>query len=554
MGWWGLNLYRFLPPIFAASIALVVVASLIPGIAASLVPAWSAAGAALDSSARPRLALALLSGALVGLLPDRTWFLGDFLIRARSAATGSLAGLFEGYLPLDDLLHARLPHAISRAAGLAPLEVVRAIGAVEVVAFAGLAIACSRAIAAPGAPRFMATILILFGGYLTMFTGYAKPAREMTMWVLALACFGIRRVSAGGSAIPLAATMIAGLLTHRSMSLLIPVWLLIGWLWHRRRGELPAERPWITVVTFAAPIVVLLATLPSLLETLTGFDLRNHLMGPAARERGVLGAAFSGMHLLDLLDVMLVMSPVALPAALLARGEIPSWKSHPERIVPWALVISLIPLALFVHPAQAVFRDWDVFAALGISLSVLAAGIAGRALADSRHAWLAVPLTVLPFAFTLGWMIQFNDTARGLMRVEAFVREAPVRDERTRAITWDFLGSRAFQLGWLPRASDALEQAAELAPLRRLLLLRAVVETRLGHYEESRRIYRQLLERDADDPLGWLGLLGSAGYLGDPEELARATAKLEAYPPDGPQRREIRTYLRHFPEVVPRSR
>jgi len=73
-----------------------------------------------------------------------------------------------------------------------------------------------------------------------------------------------------------------------------------------------------------------------------------------------------------------------------------------------------------------------------------------------------------------------------------------------------------------------------------------------GDFRAAQRVYRELLRRDSNDPLGWLGLGGVALRLGDSLEFQRASEKLRSYSPNGAEVRQIRRHLAYYPEVWPR--
>jgi hypothetical protein len=45
-----------------------------------------------------------------------------------------------------------------------------------------------------------------------------------------------------------------------------------------------------------------------------------------------------------------------------------------------ALALPFVLVAVLIHPAQGIFRDWDDFAASGVALSLIAAWLVGEAL------------------------------------------------------------------------------------------------------------------------------------------------------------------------------
>src|SRR5689334_1325859 len=111
------------------------------------------------------LVLAGLAGALLVLaLPDRAWFLGDFLLRQGPSAA-AFDRMFPQALPLDRLIHGLIAPAIAHGdPGVANLF-GRVLGALEAGALAALALCFAHEIAEPAA-RVPVALLVFFAGHL----------------------------------------------------------------------------------------------------------------------------------------------------------------------------------------------------------------------------------------------------------------------------------------------------------------------------------------------------------------------------------------------------
>ena len=102
----------------------------------------------------------------------------------------------------------------------------------------------------------MVSAIVFFGGYLTMFTGLAKPASEMCLVIAALGIFAIAAVRGVTSLLPCSLALVIGLLLHRSSIFLIPTWLVAAALWGRqvaRDGTRRSARAWLAI---GLPILV----------------------------------------------------------------------------------------------------------------------------------------------------------------------------------------------------------------------------------------------------------------------------------------------------------
>src|SRR5262249_48720527 len=106
---WSLNLMRFMAPATGWTLWAVAALALVPPLARLLTPAAAAAAGTAFERQRAWLwpTCAIAGGALVACLPDRTWFVGDFLLRQYTLEVrpGAVATWYPYSLPLDLLLH-----------------------------------------------------------------------------------------------------------------------------------------------------------------------------------------------------------------------------------------------------------------------------------------------------------------------------------------------------------------------------------------------------------------------------------------------------------------
>jgi hypothetical protein len=550
---WGVNVQRFLDPITGWGLWVVAALSLLPNVAARCAGAierWSKSLA----SRRGALTVFALAALLVFVMPDRTWFVGDFMLRLGYVEARLIQGNYVSAMPLDFFIHGTLLRPMGSGSTAAAEGAARALGAMEAGLLAILALGYARALTARGALAVLAAGLTFFGGYLTMFTGLDKPASELCLVTVALATFGISALERERSLVPFALTAAFALALHRSSLILVPTFVIVIGKALARRGSTAWRRPgtWVALLMLAG---VGAATLPRIVSVLVSYDWSHHLMTADARARGgVLAAAFAPRHLLDLINLTLALSPLAVvaPCLLLMRAREILKSTRVWVLGPLAL--SSLLAMLFVHPQQGIFRDWDVFAPAGVAFSLLVAWLLVESLkAEPARRWLVAPALLLVLVSSLQWLIVNRQPERGLARVRAFLTEPPGPIGADRPLTWDFLASRAFRAGLWDQAAEAAERAAEEAPNRRILLTRQIAETMRGNDGAVEEVSLQLLRLDSEDPLAWLGLAGAARRLGDTTQLARALAKLRSYPPDADQRRVIRRHLRYYPQIWPDS-
>lgn len=512
---WGLGVLRFLPrgpgwAIWTAGTLL-----LIPALARPIARGLDR----VDGTRGVALAVAWVVGAavLAWCLPDRVAFTGDFQLR-QGAALEPLppAHVFPQALPLDIGLHYHLLRFLLGAGLRSADDAARALGALEAAILAGLALAFARALGLKGAVVLAATSIVLFGGWLGLFTGYSKAFTELVVLLVAIAVLALRALPAGAGLPLLGLALALALALHRSALAFLPAGAVALAMAVRARGISSWRSPGV-IAAIAAPVGALVVLFPRLLATLTGFDPVHHLVSPEVMKGGgVLGAAFAPLHLLDLVNLVALLSPAALilPVLVLAAG--PGLLRGRDALLLLALVVPQLLLMLLVHPSQGVFRDWDVFAPAGAALALLAALAVGRILsARPDYHWLGVSVAAAVVAPAILWLMHSTDLDRGLDRVVAFATEAPLRSEVERGLIWEFVGTSANVHGRTERAANAMAQAATLAPSPRVMMEWGMAEAARGEYATARRAFEQAAARDPTQPRIWLNLVNTCMRLDD---------------------------------------
>jgi len=523
---WGLDLLRFLP---AAGWALWAAAglALVPALARPLAPGLARAGDALaEARAVAVVPLAVAAAALVWWLADQTHFVGDFMLRL-GAASGGIppARAFPQAFPLDLLLHFHLPVALHAAAAIDVGVVERLLGAAEAGALALLAVAYARALDLRGAPAAAAVAVALCGGYLGMFTGYSKAFGEVLLVTAAVAVLDVSLARRGRGHLALGVVLAVGLTIHRSVALLLFPAATAWWVWGRSLSR-PADwrRPAV-VAGLALPLVTLAAMTPRIATALRQVD-RAHLLPAGGGAGGALAAALAPLHLLDLANVVAALSPLALAALPLGAWVAPGLRGRPEAPVMAALAAPCVAILLLVHPRQGVFRDWDVFTAAGLTLSLVAAWLVGESLrAAPRWRWLAAAVALGAAAPTVQGLLLQHDVDRGMARVTAHVDGPPARPAESRALAWAYLGIRSLALARPDAAAEAMRRAAELAPSPRLLLEWGITEAERGNDRGAREAYQRSIAKDSTIADAWIGLAVASYRLGALAEARRAAER-----------------------------
>jgi tetratricopeptide repeat protein len=561
---WSVNLGRFVHPALTWSLWAAAALALLPPVARRAAPLWTWIGGLIERAPRrAALLAAFTTAALAWATPDQVRFVGDFILRQGTVEVADRpALLFPQALPLDVLLHYGLPRALGDAALLDANGAARVLGAIEAGIFGALAVLFARALELRGAAAAATASVVLFGGYLGMFTGFSKAFAELCLLVAATGVFALRAVREGRGLTGLGVTFAIGLTLHRSAVGLLPAVALAVILGARAPAGAPAARLRRLATALVIPALALAVMGPRIVAVVRRWDVQH--FAPGAREGGILAAALAGPRPVDLVNLLVMLSPLSLVVPVLLplvlRGRAadprdPGGERGRELLVLAALALPFVGVAPFLHPAQGLFRDWDDFAASGVAVSLLAAWVIGRALAAApRHAWLAPAVSLAAIGPTLLWLLHHTDVDRGLQRVHAFLREPPARTAAEYGNTWDFVGIRSFRLAnereragehaeaerrW-SEAAAAWSEAARTAPSPRILQEWALAETMVGHkrieageraaaiphYRRAAEVYRRMLEKAPENALGWLGLATVAINAGDLGEARRAAGEL----------------------------
>lgn len=559
---WGLDPGRFASPLASGLAWLLPVVALVPAVGLRL-DRWRDR---LSESFRAPTAwgavvFAAGVAALVFFLPDRTWFVGDFLLR--EGAMREPEGfrlMFPQAQPLDVLVHWRLPQFLL-AHGVDSTLTARTLGAVEAALLALLARHFANRCGLRGAASLAVAGAIVAGGWLALFAGYSKPTVEVGLFAVAIAVFGVEAIRDGRGLLAMTLAFTAALGFHRSAVSLLPGVLVIGALaLHRhglreRRGEM---------FTAAAVLLAALAFfLPRLWRLFTAFDLATNFTSHEVRTQGgPLAAAFSGLRLLDLANLALLHVPLVLtlPVTLRVPRDHALLPGTPDRGVLAglaALFLGHLPALLFVDVTQGPFRDWDAHAGAFAALGVLVAASLARFLAAGRGRGLASAALLAALGSTLTLVIAQHDLEGGLHRARAFVDGPPARTEAQRLATLDFLGLRCLRLERFGESADAFTALAAGAPHPRALILRGTASLLAGRDAPARDAFAMLAARDSTQPVAWFGLWLAASRTGDSLVAKDAERRVLAYPDSGDDMQRILGHLDHYPrlwDLMPRSR
>jgi tetratricopeptide (TPR) repeat protein len=308
----------------------------------------------------------------------------------------------------------------------------------------------------------------------------------------------------------------------------------LAWgLWLRAHGAGGRWREPRVLAALAVPLVTLAVIAPRIVSIALRFDPTHFASGEVMAQGGVWKAALAGPRPADLVSLVLLLSPLAILAPVLALGG--GIARGRETLYLLLLALPFVLVAPFLHPVGGLLRDWDDFAATGAALSMLTAGLVAETLRRGARPWLAVAVTLAVAAPAYQWLAYHTVADRGITRALAAVREPPARLGAERASIWDWLGMRSYQLERYQLSADAFHHAVETAPSPRMLLQWALAATMAGQLEEARDAYHLQLAKEPDSYAGWIGLAAVASRIPDLAECRRALNRVLEIKPGDPE-------------------
>ncbi len=394
------------------------------------------------------------------LLPSQNHLMGDGLTHL-----GNTERIFSATEPLDIFLH----HVVFLLVGSAELS-YRIIAALCCLAFLyGVYKIGGRFDA--GLERSIVALTFLASATVQFYFGYVESYTLLHVFILYFIYFAWRDIDSGAlTAIPLLFFFLA-LVSHFSAITLLPA---VIYLYRRRLGA----NVWLlAVIVGIAGLVVAIST-----------DISKVIVPFLPTEYSAY-SLFSGEHLVDLLNVLLLSAPAFFLAF---------WPGKFDRrqIFVTVALAGALGFTLMVDPKIGAFRDWDLLSIFAIPLAALIALRAPR-----RH-WVAAILVAIICLRVVPWIL-FNSEPQidyVKARVDSDLHYSEHYDDGFRLGSWGLL---------LERLGD--REGAEAAFLKRLAIdpedynvvsMLAPVQFALKKYEDAYRSYRLLkANRPHDDEI-----------------------------------------------------
>jgi hypothetical protein len=446
------------------------------------------------------------------LLPDRTGFMGDYLLRQGAVLARDYARTFPQSLALDRWVQGCLVPGLGANALAHTLVGARWLGLIACIATLVVSVFAVRQLGS--AARYPNALILILGcsGYLCVFTGYTRDTIELVPLTLLLVTGLFDRIDRPERMSPAPELVLLVMLSlHRSALCLTPAYAFATSNMVMRRdtnARVPVR--WLASVGLLLLGVALLA--PIYVRTILEFDLPRHA-GWLRSSGGPRSPIMDPRYCWDLLNAVLLLAPTA-PLAAIALG---SSSKRDQRALTFLTLFGWAPVALFMRVQQGPFRDYDVFACLAAVLSLLAV----RALADlhplsdraQRVAMFLATASTLQASF--GILLVSSNALATEARVRDGLRLSAPEERLQKAQMSEYLGSNAqSRLEW-EQASLWFRDAAELVPSPLRLLRAGVASARTEDWRTAQRFFGKLVISDSSSVLGWCGYASSSLMLHD---------------------------------------
>jgi len=490
--------------------------------------------------------LILAALAACWLLPDRTGFIGDSLLRQGAIASDTYSRMFQQALPVDVALHAHLTPWLATVLSFSAQETTRLVA---LLAFALLLLSTRWIVPVPARHGMLGTcapLLLAGAGIASLFTGF--PRDTPYLLVMGLGLLGMLRarltpphtLRAGPEWV-----LLLMLFTHRS-SLLLVVPYAVATLRALRHHRGPLPLSWYGGAAALAFGALILA--PSYARIISTFDLSRHF---SWLHTNAAQFPSSGLltHLADVANAVTLLSPAALLVPILLIG---AKEDHYLRFEQ-SILLSTFALLFSFRPQQGVFRDYDVYA-----LAALALGFAcvSRLIGLARQCprivnVLCAVLAASSFQSMLSTLAVAHSPDALNRRLHFALASTGAAGTVERAQWLDYLGTTATTAGDPGSAARYFSQAAMAAPTRTRRVRACLAHARSGDYLAARDCFRDLRNENSGSTIGWAGEAGMSAAVGDSADFVKSLIQLQRLTEGRAARDLAFRLLSQSPEVDP---
>jgi hypothetical protein len=415
---------------------------------------------------RAALALAGLTGlALLWIFRSNNILLGDTQTYVSAIEKGVRSAGGAHREPLPQAILTGGYRLLGGSSGLGARDLFTAAELLLGAAFFALTAGIAARIGDRTRDRIFVFALLALGGGLQLLSGYPEYYGFAVVAALLFALAGIHRCDRGGSLLPAVLAFVLAGLCHAQMIFALPaVAFLLVSAW--RRGE-RRNAVLMTVLLPAAAFLALLALQYPFGEIPREAARAGSLLPPIGGDtsRTAYGV-FSPSHLIELLNVALLVSP-ALPAAVVLGLRNPDPRR--ERGVFLSLLAAgPILFALLANPQLGMVRDWDIFVLPATLASLWVAPHAIHALRADGGRALAGAILLSGMLHGIFWIGANHDAAASRARIRRVAQCEQLFGPQSLGEVWRYIGFAELSGGFRDRAAESYRNAIAADPDERM--------------------------------------------------------------------------------------
>ena len=494
---WGINHLAYFSFPFRGTILLIALVLLLPPLSGRIIPRTTGFCHSLADRSNRRILkytfFSLVSVSIFWIFRTKTHFLGDGYLRARDLAGGVR------YLPaepLDYYLHFLAQKFLSPLWGGDPIKTYSILSCVAggIFVFFAFLLADYLSKTAPGKCLIFIGLITLGGSQL--FFGYVESYSLMYGGVLIYLLLSLYFLE--GKINLIWPTLSLGLTfaLHLSTFYLLPSLAYLYWL--KNKKELTKHKAILnfwTLFSFSLFISGLGVGIFLLRELTTGrWGINLYPMFLSIKKIGNDPyTLFSGSHLVDFINELLLLSPVSIIIWLVIifyfRRQ-SNWKSRTVIFLGMVSFFSLV-YTFMANPKLACARDWDMFAPTGLGFTLLGLYLLIQNIRKEenlRHLLLVFSVTLL--VGSLPWFYLNSNEVKSLARFNNILNLDPQRS----AYGHETLARYYGDLGLYEKEAEEWMKAIALEKNPRFFNNLGIALFELNRYDEAIIEYRKALE------------------------------------------------------------
>lgn len=375
---WGLDALRDVPPLTRPAGLALFIAATVPAAGA-----WVMRGIEAISRRKRAAVIVVLSvfGLLLLLLPTTHALHGDAQVYLSTLDKGLRAAGAAHREPLPQFLVTSLHHGIAPLGG-SPHLTFRIYGLLSGLHFLAMTIALAARVSDTIRGRTLLVSAVAAGGTWPLFAGHAELYGFSLVAIVALVFTGLRWIDGRGRLIWVGIAYAGCGLCHALLALALPGFLLLAHEQWRRGGRKSAVLASAAVPAIVTAVLFLLRyPIGDLAHELQRADA---FLPPLGEIRGRTAYGMvSWVHLVELLNVCLLLTPLLIPLLPLAIAPRRSSRGKTLQLrFLGALAIGPLLFTFAANPALGMIRDWDLYAPAFVLLAIW---VATAAIPEIEH-------------------------------------------------------------------------------------------------------------------------------------------------------------------------